>query len=161
MAIDINEGIEESKINISAQLEYIGVCAGELLNSDESIENIFVFRTLSIILRMVFKTYLSTQNLEGYLLNEETEINPTEKRYYPNFFEYRRSIVRINSFIDIELEKHINRFADPKDESTYTILKNASNCLIYRLEELYKVEIAIKMARNNKEWIFYLNGRWN
>ena len=39
MAIDINEGIEESKINISAQLEYIGICAGELLNSQEAQKN--------------------------------------------------------------------------------------------------------------------------
>lgn len=152
MTIDINEGIEESKINISAQLEYIGICAGDLLNSTEARENPLLFRCLSIILRQTFKTYLSTSNLEGYLLKEENEINESEKRYYTNFFEYRRAIVRINSFINVELEKHSNRFADPKDENTYNILKNANACLIQRLEELIKIEVAIKMERAKSEW---------
>ena len=151
MDVDINEGIEESKINISAQLEYIGICAGKLLNSEEAIEEPKLFRILSVILRMTFKTYISTQNLEGYLLKDDNEVNSSEIRYYTNYFEYRRSIVRINSFIDIELEKHLKGFSDPKDEETYNTLKNASDLLIHRLEELFKVEVAIKMERANND----------
>ena len=151
MDIYIKEGIEESKINISAQLEYIGICAGELLNSDEAQENTILFRVLGVILKRTFKTYLSTPYIDGYLLKDETDLNQSDKRYYNNFFEYRRSIVRINHLIDFELEKNSNGFAEPKDKNTYVILKNANACLLQRLEELYKIEVAIKMERA-KQW---------
>ena len=101
MDTDIKEIIEESKINIYVQLEYIGTYTSKLVNSQEAVKNKNVLRTLTIILKHTFKAYISTQYLEGYLLGEETKINESDKRFSTNFRAYKNNEIRsILAFIN-------------------------------------------------------------
>jgi len=139
MDTDIKEIIEESKINIYVQLEYIGTYTSKLVNSQEAVKNKNVLRTLTIILKHTFKAYISTQYLEGYLLGEETKINESDKRFSTNFRAYKNNEIRsILAFIN-DLD-NFNAFKSPKNIEALNIIKDSAKCLKYRLNKLIEIE---------------------
>ena len=89
------EMIKDYKFNLSTQLEYIGLCADELLSSQEAQDN-RLFRHLTIILSATFKTYLSTANLDLYLYEPTYKISSPIQ--YSDFKGYRTGVFTIIQF---------------------------------------------------------------
>ena len=94
--MELEEIIRNYKFSISTHLEYIGLCADELLSSQEAQTNNKLFRNLTIILSTTFKTYLSTTNLDVYLY--EPTVKFTSAKYYTDFKGYKTGAFIIVSF---------------------------------------------------------------
>lgn len=96
MEIDIKEVIEESKINISAELETIGSSTINLLHSVEAARNEKLFSSLTEILTETFKIYISTPYLTEYSLKDGNNNIESEKQIYKNFNGYSRALAGLH-----------------------------------------------------------------
>lgn len=147
MEFATEEIVKDYKFNLSTQLEYIGLCADELLSSQEAQANDKLFRNLTIILSATFKTYLSTSNLDMYLYEPNYKISSATQ--YSDFKGYKTG-----AFIIIQFTNKLNGFNVFNVENTtekfyYGWLKDLIKNLnreINTLEKLYNTL--------NNEWNF-------
>ena len=135
--MELEETIVNYKFNITTKLEYIGICADELLSSKDAQANNSLFRHLAIILSATFKTYLSTVNLDVYL-NEPNE-NINSAIYYSDFKGYKTGV-----FIIISFTNKLNGFnafnvENSKEQFYYGWLKDLVKILNHEIKSLEKL----------------------
>lgn len=140
------EIVKDYKFNLSTQLEYIGLCADELLSSQEAQANNRLFRNLTVILSATFKTYLSTSNLDLYLYEPNYKISSATS--YSDFKGYKTGV-----FIIIQFTNKLNRFnvfdaENSKEKFYYGWLKDLIKFLNNEINTLEKL---FNTLNNDKE----------
>ena len=129
---NILEGFTDIEERFKTKLISLGSNSSKLLYINEVANDFELYRTLTSILATVFKIYISTENLEGFLSVDPTEITKHDETYLVNFQELEAAITSVIGFI-----KEVANFRFIKEKNTEpSIVKPKENLAnsIYALE---------------------------
>ena len=139
--LTILDGFTDIEESFKEELKLIGTNSSKLLYVKEVATDFGLYTTLTSILATTFKTYISTENLEGFLQVDPTEITKPDRIYLTNFHELEEAInsivVLINELINFRFMKENNTeltIVEPKES-----LINSKYALEYFSEQFKEV----------------------
>ena len=135
------DGFTDMEESFKEELKLIGTNSSKLLYVNEVATDFGLYATLTSILATTFKTYISTENLEGFLQVDPTEITKPDGIYLTNFYELEEAInsivVLINELINFRFMKENTTeltIVEPKES-----LINSKYALEYFSEQFKEV----------------------
>lgn len=139
--LTILDGFTDIEESFKEELKLIGTNSSKLLYVKEVATDYDLYTTLTSILATTFKTYISTENLEGFLSVDPTEITKLDGMYLTNFHELEEAInsivLFINEVINFRFMKENNTelaIVEPKES-----LVNSKYALEYFSEQFKEV----------------------
>ena len=126
------DGFSDMEESFKNELIVIGRNTSILLDSEEVALEFDLFTSLTLILQTIFKIYISTENLEGLLSVDPTEIAKHDVLYLATFHDLEASVELI-----VRLINNMATFKLLNDNSKEPSLVKAKNVLVnsqYALE---------------------------
>lgn len=131
------DGFSDIEESFKEELKQIGTNSSKLLYVKDVANDFELYSSLASILATVFKIYISTENLEGFLSVDPTEKTKPNGMYLTNFHELEETvnsiIILINEVINFRFMKENNTelaIVKPKESLT-----NSKYALEYFLEQ--------------------------
>ena len=139
------EGFTDIEESFKTELKLIGTNTSKLMKIKEVPYDFELYISLSSIMTTVFKTYISTENLEGFLSVDPTKITKPDGTYLTNFHELKEAI---NSIINLINE--VVNFRFMKENNTADIIVKPKENLI---NSKYALEYFVEQFKEVHEYL--------
>lgn len=146
---EILEGFTDIEESFKTELKSIGTNTSKLLYVKEVPYDFELYISLSSILATVFKTYISTENLEGFLSVDPTETIFSDGFILTNFHELEEAVTSIISLIN-----EVVNFRFMKENNTADIIVKPKESLI---NSKYALEYFVEQFKEVHEYLIENN----